>query len=260
MPPQRDDEVDEDDVVWLLHLASRAASLSAPLSDRRRLVLESVGERVGADAGWWAWGQGHPKRSTVTPLALIHFGFTGPQLALHIEAGLHPEMDEILREPVLKHLENAPQHTAISRQLIPDARWRASQIFQRFYAPSGHDQFLHSVRYFDRDYWSNCALVRNSGRETFEERECRILDRTMAGIQCMHIAAEEAIPPGDLAALTPRQRTVLLMLLDGQSRKHIAYRLGISAHTVNEHVKQLYTRFQVNSVGELGARFLQSHA
>ena len=60
------------------------------------------------------------------------------------------------------------------------------------------------------------------------------------------------------AGLTPRQRLVMLMLLDGLARKTIALRLGISEDTVGDHIKSIYTHFKVNSAGELAAFFLRS--
>ena len=56
---------------------------------------------------------------------------------------------------------------------------------------------------------------------------------------------------------SPRQMQVLRELLFGASEKQVAYRLGLSRHTVHEHVKQIYKRMTVCSRGELLARFLQ---
>jgi len=62
------------------------------------------------------------------------------------------------------------------------------------------------------------------------------------------LAAAEALPP--------RLRQVLAGLLKGDSEQQVALRLGISAHTVHEHVKRLHRRFGVSSRGELLARAL----
>ena len=56
---------------------------------------------------------------------------------------------------------------------------------------------------------------------------------------------------------SPRQVQVLRELLFGASEKQVAIRLGLSRHTVHEHVKQIYKRMMVCSRGELLARFLQ---
>jgi two-component system nitrate/nitrite response regulator NarL len=52
------------------------------------------------------------------------------------------------------------------------------------------------------------------------------------------------------AELTPREKEVLSLLTDGLSYKMVASRLGISYNTVNSHVKKIYDKLSVNSVGE----------
>lgn len=67
--------------------------------------------------------------------------------------------------------------------------------------------------------------------------------------------------PGDeVAPLPPRQRQVLLLLLGGQSRKQIAHKLGISEHTVTDHLKALHRRFNVSSRSQLLSRFFTGDA
>ena len=57
-------------------------------------------------------------------------------------------------------------------------------------------------------------------------------------------------------SLSPRVRQTLERLLAGDSEKEIAFRLGVSPHTVHVYVKTLYRRFDVCSRGELLARFV----
>src|SRR4051812_31797923 len=55
--------------------------------------------------------------------------------------------------------------------------------------------------------------------------------------------------------LSPRMRQTLNCLLAGDSEKQTAAKLGVSQHTVHVYVKQLYRKFNVNSRGELLARW-----
>ena len=50
--------------------------------------------------------------------------------------------------------------------------------------------------------------------------------------------------------LSPREKEVLKLLTDGLSYKMIADRIGISYFTVNIHVKKIYTKLHVHSLGE----------
>ncbi len=55
--------------------------------------------------------------------------------------------------------------------------------------------------------------------------------------------------------LTPREKEVAALLLHGKDAKQIAERLGISIHTANFHIKNLYKKLDINNRPELFARF-----
>jgi two-component system NarL family response regulator len=56
-----------------------------------------------------------------------------------------------------------------------------------------------------------------------------------------------------LAALTPREREVLLLLVEGAGRNEIAKRLQLSANTVRTHLQSLMSKFGVHSTLEVVA-------
>lgn len=62
---------------------------------------------------------------------------------------------------------------------------------------------------------------------------------------------------GLVAGLPPRLRQTLAALLEGDSEKEAALRLGLSRHTVHEYVAELYRRFGVHSRAELLALCLR---
>jgi DNA-binding NarL/FixJ family response regulator len=49
----------------------------------------------------------------------------------------------------------------------------------------------------------------------------------------------------DVKALTGRESEVLDHLAEGRSNKDIAYRLGISARTVQKHLQRIYVKLAV---------------
>ena len=57
--------------------------------------------------------------------------------------------------------------------------------------------------------------------------------------------------------LSRRERQILDCLLGGDSEKQIALKLTISPHTVHTYVKRLHKALDVNSRGELLARFVR---
>jgi DNA-binding NarL/FixJ family response regulator len=56
-----------------------------------------------------------------------------------------------------------------------------------------------------------------------------------------------------LASLTPRERDVLLLLVEGVGRKEVANRLQLSANTVRTHLHSLMSKFGVHSTLEVVA-------
>jgi len=75
-----------------------------------------------------------------------------------------------------------------------------------------------------------------------------------AGLITLHPVALELLthnsrPPSEALydPLTPRELEVLAMLAEGLSNKLLAYRLGISEHTVKFHVTSILTKLQAGS-------------
>ena len=58
-------------------------------------------------------------------------------------------------------------------------------------------------------------------------------------------------------ALSERERDVLRALVDGLAYKQIAARLGVSIDTVRTHIRALYKKLHVHSVGEAVSRGLR---
>jgi RNA polymerase sigma factor (sigma-70 family) len=58
---------------------------------------------------------------------------------------------------------------------------------------------------------------------------------------------ESEIPEQTLMALTPREREVALLVIDGRSDREISERLYLSRHTVSQYVKRIYRKLDVTS-------------
>jgi DNA-binding CsgD family transcriptional regulator len=66
-------------------------------------------------------------------------------------------------------------------------------------------------------------------------------------------------PAGRTAiTLSPRERQVMMFLMDGNSRKEIAAKMGLSPHTLTDYLKEIYRKFEVRSRAELLAKFIRS--
>ncbi|MCA1624072.1 MAG: helix-turn-helix transcriptional regulator, partial [Acidobacteria bacterium] len=57
--------------------------------------------------------------------------------------------------------------------------------------------------------------------------------------------------------LTPQEKQLLKMLVEGHSYKTAAYDLDISYHTVSFHLRNIYEKLQVHSKSEAVAKALR---
>ena len=80
------------------------------------------------------------------------------------------------------------------------------------------------------------------GHSSYTRTEARTL------ITMLELQRDKAeISPQTLTALTPREREVALLVVDGLSDRQIADRLYLSHHTVSQYVKRIYRKLDVPS-------------
>lgn len=64
-------------------------------------------------------------------------------------------------------------------------------------------------------------------------------------------------PPDDGYRLTPREKEILQLLVDGLTMREIAERLNVSYHTVDNHVRNIYDKLHVHSRSGVVAKALK---
>ena len=242
----------------LVAAIAEIADVHAELAQRRRAVLTALAREVEADGGLWAWGRGWPDSSAVVPVAHIDFGMDQEQRTVIMDWGLDAEVDREFRGRIRAQMGVAKHVTTIRRDIFTAEEWEAIPFTRRMLRRGGWESWLHSVRYSDRDTWSNFLLLRAGGRAEFGPAEAAAVHLMLDGLPWLHSTAEEILPPEAFVGLTPRQRTVMLMILDGLSRKAVSGRLEIAEDTVGAHLKAIYAHFGVSTSGQLAALFLRN--
>ena len=103
------------------------------------------------------------------------------------------------------------------------------------------------------------ALYRRFDRDLFTARESRIVHIILTEILWLHEQGWPEDRDVEIPRLTPRQRVILNLLLEGQNRKTIVSHLNISLNTVQGYSRKIYTFFGVQSHAHLIHRFQQGN-
>ena len=161
----------------------------------------------------------------------------------------------VLSYPTIRAIYRRPgKLTVRSReQLVPDREWRLCTELNEDRRPLGQDDTMIGLCQLATDpsrrqLFSINRAVRDRRFGGRDRAFLRLFLEEVDGLAGTALAVDET---GPFAGLAPRQRQVLDALLEGDGEKQIAARLGLSRHTVHDHVKALYRRFDVGSRGEL---------
>jgi DNA-binding CsgD family transcriptional regulator len=236
-------ELGGDHALWQSHL----------LSGLRELL--DVAQAGGGEAHWPRRDAAVSKVSAfdVTDDPAMHAAF----VCFHREGG--PAADPSYRAMAHARLRvRGPIITRTRRQLVPDADWFRSDTYERFRRPAGIAHEMTSIFTCSQDGRTNViGLGRNAAQRDFSDREQRVLlflheeiGRLVGGPLA---SAAEAAPD----TLTPRLQQTLSSLLDGDSERQVATRLGLSQTTVHQYVMTLYRHFGVRSRAQLLAHALR---
>jgi DNA-binding CsgD family transcriptional regulator len=237
-------ELGDSAYVWRNHLFASLKSLvaadvsvGAEVADCRSASPKSLGT---AD---WGWDQPGLDRK----------GWEANEEAFENDPWYHPVLTAVFE---LLRVRDAV--TVSRQQLMTDDTWYRLPEYELFNESEGTDAVMHSfIVRPDKNLMSGLILARSSGEPNFNSRDRRLvslLHRELTPLIGRELASFEDVSPDRLA---PRVKQVLQCLLEGDGDKQIAKRLDISAYTVNQYVKAIFSHFQVTSRTELLARWIR---
>jgi DNA-binding CsgD family transcriptional regulator len=162
-------------------------------------------------------------------------------------------------DPILQEIEKRPQRliTRTRRELVSDGEWYSSPSFA-YRRAGGIDHTMVSVlQRSESGATSVVALNRARGERDFTAREQRLLHLFHAELGQLIGGPLVGATDPPLDPLPRRLQQTLACLLEGDSEKQVAARLGLSHATVHQYVTALYRRFGVQSRGQLMSYVLQ---
>lgn len=245
--------------------------------DEVRGAFRLIGEcrDLGADPGLWqprmmeglsrlfsdapcTGGEGAltgPER-TIVPLTFFDHGFEIAERRNYlgyIRAG-GPACD-----PFVGALRQIPGGTVtrMRRQVVSDAVYFPTPVFDRYLRPGNVHHRLASISTTSDRAITLLHVHRRRGERRFTSRERALLDLFHHEIAPLVgralVSAAEPTPKN----LPRRLRQTLACLVEGDTEKQVAARLGLSPATVHQYVTVLYRRFRVTSRGQLLAHVMR---
>ncbi|HEV7732118.1 MAG TPA: helix-turn-helix transcriptional regulator, partial [Candidatus Binatia bacterium] len=187
----------------------------------------------------------------MVPLTYFDFGFDAKDLRTYLaymrEGG--PAVDPFVRA---LQRRTGTTITRTRRQIVADRTYYRSSVFERYLHPGNVGHRVASI--FPSAGGGAISLIhlhRPHGDRDFSSRERALLELFHGEIGPLIgralVSAAEPTPQG----LSRRLRQTLACLVEGDSEKEIAARLGVSHATAHQYVTALYRRFGVNSRGQL---------
>lgn len=238
-------ELGDDAAIWRAHFCGR----SARLAGAEFVMIGEMGFRGGRPAVYrsdaevgWENGFNRPAFDQLLDTFRTRGFGLNPLFTAYFAAASGAEGDARTRA-----------------ELVPDRDWYGSAWYADVQQPTGADATLYCYRGIpgEADTLNYLTLVRPAGERDFSPRQrtaVREAHALLAPLLTGVLARPHEPSPSDLP---PRVRQVLQCLLGADSDKQIASRLGISQHTVNQYVKQIFVHFAVQSRSELLARWVR---
>jgi DNA-binding CsgD family transcriptional regulator len=219
-------------------------------------MLEGVGRLIGAPVA--TGGEGRWSRP-LGPVEILSAFETGLDARGHeVFVAYHRELGAE-NDPIFRALPQLPGRHVVRtrRQLVADKIWYRSMAYEYRRATHVDDQLTSVFQISQSGAISGIALLRDRRDLDFSPRQQRLLKffhgELGAQIGRTLVSASEPQPDG----LSPRLRQTLVCLLEGDSEKQAAARLGLSQATTHQYVTSLYRRFGVQSRAQLMAHAIR---
>ena len=214
-------------------------------------MFEGLLKLIGCSSGCGGEGYWHPPDGRPQPVTSFDVGFDRTARSYFLA---YMRDSRFAADPLFKPLTKFTGRvgTWTRREALNDLLWYRSDIYNEYRKPSRLDDQLTSVcRVEGKGAITAIALHRCPGERPFSSRERSILN-------LFHEELGRLVGRALVSGLEPRpdelslrMRQTLTCLIEGDSEKQAAARLGVSYATAHQYVTALYRFFNVHSRGEL---------
>jgi DNA-binding CsgD family transcriptional regulator len=242
----------------MVRLIAEVVTVPGNHAKKKRFLMDGLCRLIGADAWCWTLScQRDPDKPQIYA-SFLNGGLSEERLAKVLQAIEHPDMVPIAAKFFNEVKEKQYHLTRLRFQITNRNQYEPSGAHLAWKAANIGPTIM-SLRPLDARSSSVVAFYRCYDRDEFTVRESRMAHIILTEVAWLH---EQGWPEDrgvDVPKLSKRRRLTLNLLTLGQHRKQIASNLGISVHTAQGYIKDVYRHFHVSSQGELMSRFLQGN-
>ena len=248
--------VSEEDARAMVRLVGETAAVAATGSYQksRDFLLSGLIELVDADAWAWALSRVDPKKHQIFYLTNQTGGMDEGQWTAVAAAVEHPAMASAAKG-FGEALMNTREPITMNREKIDPENVAREGELKEMWNRTGFDGLIMSGHPVDEESYSHIVIYRKMSKGAFTERQTQMAHIVLSEVKWLHAQGWPEDRGATIPKLTPRQRSVLIMLTGGHSRKEMASALEISENTISGYVKDVYRHFDVHSQTDLVRKF-----
>lgn len=238
----------------MIRLVGDVAAFRGGRIEKRRVLMDGLVKLVGADRWWWSVACPNDADGRPRYTAVSHGGFEDGLFAKLLAAVEFPGSWRVFTH-LARELEERKVHLTRTRgQMDLDGRFGEPET-RGMWREAGVGDLMISVCPLANGDYSAVGIYRGNDAPPFEPRQADIVHILLSEVSWLHVLGWTDEQNETLPKLSPRRRMVLNLVLEGQSRKEMAASLGISVHTLDGYVKDIFRLFGAHSQAELIARF-----
>lgn len=224
----------------------------------RKRAVEGLCQLVGAREGAVISFQGFQPNAKVAIHGLVHGGSVEERTLKFWAAW--GRKGEFRKDPLVDISAGTSHVRAAYRrcELVADAEWYRTAIHAEVADPCRiGDVIVGFFRHRDPSVATGFALHRETKDRRFSKTDGQVMALFIEEMHRLHELGRLRMSPQNGPRLSPRQREILDLLLNGKLVKQAAHELGLARSTALGYVKDIYRRLGVRSHAELLSKFMR---
>jgi DNA-binding NarL/FixJ family response regulator len=247
--------ISDEDASQMVRLLGETAALPSGHGEKKRFLMDGLCRLIDAKAWIWTLGTWEVPGSPPAYAGIMHGGFDEESFVSFLKALEHPDNEKICARWIEEVTQEHKQVTASLSELDVDHIIPQSGMLELMQA-ADINELLVSGYPVAENSMSAIGLYRGEGKGEFSTRDKAIAHLILKEIPWLHTAGWPEAVHDKLPHLSPQQRVVLNLLLDGHGRKQIGHQMELAENTVAGYIKDIYRHFKVNSHAQLMCKFI----